>query len=82
MQISIDISTEDVIKSIKTMDLNDLEKLKSAIIERDIYFLKFKKDKIKNIIGDFRSEGYSDDFLNDLENGLKKSSVYNENKSS
>jgi len=82
MQISIDISTEDVIKSIKAMDLNDLEKLKKAIIERDIYFLKFKKDKIKNIIDDFKSEGYSDDFLNDLEIGLKKSSIYNENKSS
>ncbi len=63
------------------MDLNDLEKLKSAIIERDIYFFKFKKDKIEKIAGDFRSEGYSNDFLSDLEIGLKKSSIYNENKS-
>jgi hypothetical protein len=49
--------------------------------KRFLIFLKFKKDKIENIIDDFRSEGYSDDFLNDLEIGLKKSSIYNENKS-
>lgn len=78
MQVSVDISTEDIIKGIKTMDFNDLEKIKSAIVERDIYFKKFKKDKIENVIADFKAEGYSDDFLNDLENGLRKSSVYNE----
>lgn len=78
MQVSVDISTEDIIKGIKTMDFNDLEEIKSAIVERDIYFKKFKKDKIENVIADFKAEGYSDDFLNDLENGLRKSSVYNE----
>jgi hypothetical protein len=79
MQTAVDISTEDVIKSISTMNVNDLERIKIAIIERDIYFKKFKKDNIGNIVSDFKGEGYSADFLNDLENGLKKSSVYNEN---
>ena len=32
----------------------------------------------KNFIKDFKDEGYSDDFLKDLENGLRKSSVYKE----
>jgi hypothetical protein len=41
---------------------------------------KFKKDKIENVMSDFQKEGYSEGFLKDLENGLKKSSVYNENK--
>jgi hypothetical protein len=50
--------------------------------KRFLIFLKFKKDKIESIISDFRSEGYSEDFLNGLKIGLKKSSVYNENKSS
>jgi hypothetical protein len=29
-------------------------------------------------MSDFKEVGYSDDFLADLENGLKKSSIYNE----
>jgi Cdc6-like AAA superfamily ATPase len=79
MQIAVDISTKEIINAIKEMELNDIEELKTALIEREIYFRKFKKDKIENIIRDFRSEGYSEGFLEDLENGLKKSSVYNEN---
>ncbi len=37
----------------------------------------FKKDKIDSILNDFRATNlYEDDFLRDLEEGLKKSSVY------
>jgi Cdc6-like AAA superfamily ATPase len=79
MQIQIDISTEDIIKTINQMDLTDIERVKTALIEREIYFKKFKKDKIENVMSDFQKEGYSEGFLKDLENGLKKSSVYNEN---
>ena len=79
MQIAVDISTKEIINAIKEMELNDIEELKTALIEREIYFRKFKKDKIENIIQDFKSEGYSEGFLKDLENGLKKSSVYNGN---
>jgi Cdc6-like AAA superfamily ATPase len=79
MQIAVDISTKDIINAVKEMELDDLEELKTALIEREIYFKKFKKDKIENIIQDFKSEGYSEGFLKDLENGLKKSSVYNGN---
>jgi Cdc6-like AAA superfamily ATPase len=79
MQIQIDISTEEIIKTINQMDLTDIERVKTALIDREIYFRKFKKDKIENVISDFQQEGYSKGFLKDLENGLKKSSVYNEN---
>ena len=44
-----------------------------------VEFKTFKKDKIENVMGDFQKENYSDDFLKDLEDGLKKSSVYNDN---
>lgn len=64
------------------MDVHELEDVKNAIIKRDIYFKKFRKDKIENVVADFKAEGYSDGFLKDLENGLKKSSVYNENHTS
>ncbi|MCP5106885.1 MAG: hypothetical protein GY950_26105 [bacterium] len=76
MQIAVDISTTDIIKGIETMDVHELEDVKNAIIKRDIYFKKFKKDKIENVVADFKAEGYSDGFLKDLENGFKKSSVY------
>ena len=77
MQIQIDISAEDIIKTIHQMDLPDIERVKTALIERELYFKKFKKDKIGNVMSDFQKEGYSEGFLKDLENGLKKSSVYN-----
>ncbi len=77
MQPSIDIS--NVINLISRMNLSQIEEIKNALIEREIFFQKFKKDNIKNVIDDFKNENYSEDFLNVLENGLKKSSIYNEN---
>jgi Cdc6-like AAA superfamily ATPase len=79
MQISVNVSAEDIISSIKAMDFTDLERIKSAIIEREIYFKRFQKDEIKNIMADFKAEGYSEGFLKDLEMGLKKSSPYHDN---
>jgi phosphopantothenate synthetase len=75
----VDLKIDDFIETIKKMPLDDIEKIKNAIIKREIYFKKFKKDKIENIISDFKNNGYNDSFLSDLENGLKKSSIYNEN---
>jgi len=78
MQLSIDNSLSSVLDLISRMSLDEIEKVKNKIAERELYFKKFKKDNIKNIINDFENEGYSEDFLRDLEQGLKKSSVYNE----
>jgi phosphopantothenate synthetase len=61
------------------MNLNEVEEIKNKLIEREVYFKKFKKDDIKNIVHDFSKENYSKDFLKDLEDGLKKSSIYNDN---
>ncbi len=77
MQIAVDVSFQNIINLISQMSLNEIEEVKNKIIERELYFKKFKKDKIENIIEDFENAGYSDDFLKDLENGLKMSSVYN-----
>ena len=54
-----------------------MEEVKNKIIEKELYFKKFKKDDIENIMNDFKDEDYSDDFLKTIENGLKNSSIYN-----
>ena len=76
MQLSIDLKTKDIISLISQMSLNELEKVKNSLVQRELYFKKFQKDDIENVIEDFKKEDYSDDFLTDLEEGLKKSSIY------
>lgn len=50
-----------------------LEKLKKKPLELKV----FKKDKIESILTDFTATDlYEEDFLKDLEKGLKKSSIY------
>ena len=61
------------------MSLNEIEEVKNKLVEKELYFKTFIKDKIENIMSDFQKENYSDDFLKNLEDGLKKSSVYNDN---
>ena len=79
MQLSVDVSLSNILSLISQMSLSEIEEVKNKLVEKELYFKKFKKDTIENIIDDFQKEGYSDDFLKELENGLKKSSVYNEN---
>lgn len=79
MQLAVDVSLPNILSLISQMSLNEIEEVKNKIVEKELYFKKFKKDKIENIIDDFQKEDYSADFLKDLENGLKRSSIYNEN---
>ena len=57
------------------------EEEKATVLERvqkrPVKLTPFKKDKIKSIIADFEAtNSYEDQFLRDLEEGLKKSSIY------
>ncbi len=76
MQLSINLKMNDIISLISQMSLNDLEKVKDSLVQRELYFKKHQKDDIENIMDDFKKEDYSNDFLTDLEEGLKKSSLY------
>ena len=78
MQVAVDISMPNLLNLISQMSLKEIEEVKKIIVEKELYFKPFKQDDINNIIDDFKQENYSDDFINDLENGLKKSSVYND----
>ena len=78
MQLAVNISLPNILTLISQMSLNEIEQVKNKIVEKELYFKTFKKDKIENVMNDFQKEDYSDDFLKDLEDGLKKSSIYNE----
>jgi threonyl-tRNA synthetase len=79
MQLSVDISFNNLLSLISEMNLNQIEEIKNKIIEKKLYFQNFKIDKVDNIMSDFEKENYSNDFLKDLEEGLRKSSPYNGN---
>jgi threonyl-tRNA synthetase len=79
MQLSVDITLTNLLSLISEMNVNQIEEIKNKIIEKKLYFQSFKVDSVENIMGDFSKENYSSDFLKDLEEGLKKSSIYNGN---
>ena len=79
MQLAVNVSVSNIIDLISQMSLEEIEEVKNKIVEKELYFKRFQKDDIKNIMNDFKKEDYSNDFLKDLEDGLKKSSVYNAN---
>ena len=78
MQLAVNISLPNILTLISQMTLNEIEQVKNKIVEKELYFKTFKKDKIEDVMSDFQKEDYSDNFLKDLEDGLKKSSVYND----
>ena len=60
-------------------NLTEVERLKllERLKTRPVNLKPFIKDKTESILADFRSTDlYEEDFLKDLEEGLKKSSVY------
>lgn len=79
MQVSVDIPFQNILSMISQMNLKELEQVKNLIAEKELYFKKYQTDDIGDIVDDFKKSGYSDGFLKDLESGLKKSSVYNDN---
>ncbi len=76
MQLSVDVSLDNLLLLISKMNIEQIEEIKNKIVEQKLYFQTFQKDDIDNIMDDFKKEEYSNDFLLDLEAGLRKSSVY------
>jgi len=73
----IDIPMEALYELIDNLTQEEREKVMDKL-KSDFFKLKtFKKDKIVAILSDFSTtDSYEDGFLKDLEEGLKKSSVY------
>ncbi|MDP3265971.1 MAG: hypothetical protein Q8M39_03990 [Sulfuricurvum sp.] len=74
--LALPISENQIVQLISQLDLVSLEKVRKAIVKKEAYFKRFQKAPIDEIVQDFKSEGYSSDFLADLEDGLKKSRTY------
>lgn len=75
--LALQVSEAQITNLIANMDLDSLERVRKAIVKREAYFKRFKKAPIDEIVEDFTNHNYSDGFLKDLENGLKKSRIYN-----
>jgi len=50
MQLAVNISLQNILTLISQMSLDEIEEVKNKIVEKELYFKTFKKDKIENII--------------------------------
>jgi hypothetical protein len=76
MDILVNLKLKDILKSLQILSPDELEQVKNTMVKRDVYFKRFKKSPIQDITSDFSKAGYSKEFIDDLEAGLKKSSAY------
>lgn len=77
----IEIPLETIYSLVDALPIKDkkelLNRLLASIEEEALEFIPFRKDKIEEIISDFEAVNlYEEGFLRDLEEGLRKSSVY------
>jgi hypothetical protein len=73
----IDIPMEALYDLIDNLSQEERENVLDRLRKKPVTLKSFQKDKIESILTDFGSTNlYEDDFLRDLEDGLKKSSIY------
>ena len=73
----IDIPMDTLYEIIDNLTDEERKKLMERLKAKPIELKHFKKDKIGSILADFKTTDlYENDFLKDLEEGLKKSSIY------
>jgi hypothetical protein len=73
----IEIPMETLYELIENLTLKEREQLLKRVSAINVHLKPFKKAKVDAILADFAATGlYEDDFIKDLEEGLKKSSLY------
>ena len=73
----IEIPMDTLFELIDNLTAEERKKLLKKLKAKLVKLRPFKKDKIDSILTDFAATNlYEDEFLNDLEEGLKKSSIY------
>ena len=64
-------------KIIDNLNKEDRTRLLQRLEKKEMELKPFKKDKLESIVADFTATDlYEKNFLEDLEEGLKKSSLY------
>jgi len=73
----IEVPMDTLYKLIDNLTEDEKTKLLERIKRGSVKLTPFKKDEIESIMADFEATGlYEDQISKDLEEGLKKSSVY------
>jgi len=73
----IEIPMDTLYELIDNLTDEDRKKLIERLKSKPIELKPFKKDRVESLLSDFAATDlYEDDFLKDLEEGLKKSSMY------
>jgi len=73
----IEIPMDALCALIDNLDEKERAKLLKRVQKKSVKLNSFKKDKIESILADFEATNlYEDEFLKDLKEGLKKSSLY------
>jgi hypothetical protein len=73
----IEIPMETLYELIENLTLKERQQLLERVSTKKVQIKPFKKAKIEAILADFAATDlYEADFMKDLEEGLKKSSVY------
>jgi predicted transcriptional regulator len=73
----IEIPMNTLYKIIDNLNKEDRTRLLQRLEKKEMELKPFKKDKLESIVADFAATGlYEEDFLRDLKEGLKKSSLY------
>ena len=73
----IEIPIESVIELVESLNEEERMEIMRRLQTPPLSFKAFNKDSVDNILKDFaETKLYEEDFLTDLEEGLKKSSPY------
>jgi len=73
----IEIPMDTLYEIIDNLTVEERKKLIARLTKKPVELKPFKKDKVDSILADFAATDlYEEDFLKDLEEGLKKSSIY------
>jgi hypothetical protein len=73
----IEIPLDTLYRLVDNLNKEEKAKLLKRLKTKAVKLSPFKKDKIESILSDFKATDlYDEQFLKDLEEGLKKSSIY------
>ncbi len=73
----IEIPLDTLYRLVDNLDKEERAKLLERLKTKAVKLSPFKKDKIESILSDFKATDlYEDEFLRDLEEGLKGLTVY------